>query len=460
MGELDDEIERRTAAVWSPTTGEQGTGFWIGGTVLLTAGHVSGCAADTVVQYRWQTGGAWLDGRVRVADEALDVAVVTIDAPPEDPTVAPMWIARPPRAGQAQVVGYPVFQREGGVQKLRDTRAEYVPLNGKTDGECYGKVSADHVEPHEWSGMSGASFFVEGRLAGIVVQATEKDLRARALHCLRERSSPVWRAIEEVWATTPVSPRLLEILGDDKVQSGLAQWLFPADRSDPCDPADLVTAWRQRGLRHWLSRRRLLVQCLEEQSETLTRTDAAVCARELLCLLVPSHPDAQGTGDRLAADIEEAGRTRRGVELVVRGFAVEPVCALPLDGLPGGPRGPKEVVDQAIQQLMEKLGQSKDGVTPKDAAAYLLLRQETYDAELEDYASKVSKRVKAEPPAEPPLYFLVPGDNRSETEEYIAALRRELQAIAYPDGEPQDHARSLAIALESLAELGGVDSQP
>ena len=71
----------RTMALWSPPNGatapgRSGTGFWLGGGLLLTANH---CAPNDHLDYRWAGATEWTPGGVVVArDVELDVAVVRV----------------------------------------------------------------------------------------------------------------------------------------------------------------------------------------------------------------------------------------------------------------------------------------------------------------------------------------------------------------------------------------------
>ena len=198
------DLFARTVALWSPALsassagGCSGTGFWLGGDLVLTANH---CVPNDDLDYRWAGATAWTPGGAIVARDAeLDFAVVRVarQVSSPEPKIA-AWLQRPEIQTDAAVMGFPSFQQKDNNLRLRDVGGPCRPFTGHEDGTLEVLTGAhDNIQPEQWKGISGAGVLLDGALAGIVLTASDVGLQARTLVCLRDAQSPVWAAIQHL----------------------------------------------------------------------------------------------------------------------------------------------------------------------------------------------------------------------------------------------------------------------
>jgi WD40 repeat protein len=182
------------------------------GRTVLTAGHVvEGAHRVLVRDIRKNTMEAVVDPHFIVVSNALDLAMITIDAPDIDlPPVQLALIDRNSATGapveECQIVGYPAFMEK--------------PQVGRETAEAYGRVSVlaglvsglltvqlsssprplpperSRLDESEWSGMSGAPVFAGEYLIGVVSE-----------HAPREGSSSITAVPFELLEPDPRRPR-------------------------------------------------------------------------------------------------------------------------------------------------------------------------------------------------------------------------------------------------------------
>ena len=168
-----------------------GSGYVVGGGLILTAHHVIGLAEEPVARgnggYEVRAvgdflGGSsrWLHAKVVWDDPKNDLALLQLDesVPPDSviqSATQPLF-ARPDGTEQLpwSAIGFPLVSK-------RDTRNEALPVKGYFDERTGLKLGLIQLEVNaalvprdlsKWGGMSGAPVFVAGYLVGVVVEAS------------------------------------------------------------------------------------------------------------------------------------------------------------------------------------------------------------------------------------------------------------------------------------------------
>ncbi|APU22578.1 S1 family peptidase [Actinoalloteichus sp. GBA129-24] len=225
-------VGERVAAIWTRRSDGRwrlaGSGYAVGGGLVLTAAHVVG---DRPVRVRLLDDSGGL-GRTRSGstvwrrlDEGCDAAVVRLAEPP---AAAPVrWGRLTGRAPgvRCTAVGFPLFNDEAGqpAPEQLDGRINPITLGTRgrqvVDVESWPGGAAEERSP--WSGMSGASVVAGGRVIG-VIRFDEREFDGRRLS-----ATPITTLL----ADEEFTALLRESLLDDTAESvELAELLRPLRR--------------------------------------------------------------------------------------------------------------------------------------------------------------------------------------------------------------------------------------
>jgi hypothetical protein len=176
------------------TAGEQrrgalrGSGYLIGRSLVLTAGHV---VVDPVEHCEVRALGTdrWLPGETVWRSVEPDAALLRLREPADVADGVPRLGELDRSAGEpvpCQAVGFPGFQRQAADRReAEQLQGEILPLSGSVSGlltiqVLSGVPTAQGAISH-WAGMAGAAVFVGDALVGVITQALEDFGGSRVL---------------------------------------------------------------------------------------------------------------------------------------------------------------------------------------------------------------------------------------------------------------------------------------
>ena len=189
----------RVAYVDCSTSKKRGSGYWVGGNLLLSARHIFQPEEDS-------TSPVGRKGRVYLGKEhgfrpvtvvwagegGTDVALIQLsEQPPLTPkSRPPLWASCNNTDLECVARGYPKFLTFGKVPERDEIKGPCLRGAGTSfDLLHLEKDSIKAQSLDEWKGMSGAGLFCRGYLVGIIVQVAVGRLIAFPIHRLVDTPS-------------------------------------------------------------------------------------------------------------------------------------------------------------------------------------------------------------------------------------------------------------------------------
>ncbi|WP_158228089.1 trypsin-like peptidase domain-containing protein [Pseudonocardia sp. MH-G8] len=169
----------------------RGSGYRVGPTAVLTAAHVVAEASRVLVRFDADTPGEWcLEASDVVADDASDIAVLAVPAPPGTPEVRSCTFGRTGLATErlaVQAVGFPRFKlnaysghpSDGSYRDSHQAIGSVAPLSNRRSGTFEVSVPPPGRDPDPrtspWEGMSGAALWAGDRIIGVLTEHHRGD---------------------------------------------------------------------------------------------------------------------------------------------------------------------------------------------------------------------------------------------------------------------------------------------
>lgn len=189
MPRLNPE-DARICELWADGGGTYGSGYLIGGPLVLSSGHLATAAPDGDWQIRGLGEANWQHAElVWKGDDSLDAALFRINESwSGDETLVDFGRFAGSAGHRFRATGFPQSQRVRSSQDVETIAGEVQPLTARKRGRLALDVSTSVPKQRAkreppWAGLSGAAVLVEGMLVGLVA-LTDPEYEGRRIEAV------------------------------------------------------------------------------------------------------------------------------------------------------------------------------------------------------------------------------------------------------------------------------------